>query len=628
MPITQFRTWHRLSIYRVAEGGEALNLSPMPGEPSRMSLTLDELCLLLVCNEFRTLEEHVVRFVTWRQDQVLAEVDLRFGELKQKALPFFDPIFSALNQLARLRVRRGLQNPSQIRDKLKWLCRQGLIVDSNRYSISKHDDQAEDDSLDVVGIVTAGNPSLVSRATLGVYTAFSERSVKPKVLVITGDQSGGSLSGLSSTDQSKVSFWGYQEKNTLINRLSAVGIPREVLEWTLIGLFPGAIDTGANRNCLHLLSAGRIVLSLDDDVVLNELYHRSQVCQQVSISSLGDPRSHVSWASLHEAKKSVRPVVGNIDSHLCGFLGWRLVNASAMKGDLVLEKHISDRALRLIAEKRVSKVSFVCPSLVGDSGMGWPTRLALVSRIGDVRLLNSSSDSTQPFTSRWCTRTVGNPVLSLSEFFMSTCYLFSNDDCLLPFLPSFRYQDGVYGYGLRVLRPGSLIAYSPLGIVHNPLSRASFPVSALATPVPRRLARILMGIVGPLMNPLYSWTSAEGCMAIAASCREVARLGDSSLREFLYWDYWSSSRNSLERIQERLSDPDQSEFIRKSLLDLMRQIEYRLRDPDSSFPTEAASTGLDGLKFTRIALGRFGDVIAHWPALWDYARKNCLLVDE
>lgn len=226
---------------------------------------------------------------------------------------------------------------------------------------------------------------------------------------------------------------------------------------------------GAMRNQLLLQAAGRLVLSVDDDV-LPDFVTATGAAEGWRLSTALDPTSWTPFAQRDDAwsgARSLDPVAPH--EGVIGERASRLVDARADRSgsNPSLDDEVSSGA-------RVVVSAF---GLAGDAGasrasmwLGAPpeARMAALERFPDL------------FCARTLRRVAPRPTLTSSPWFMAPCFALDARTVLPPFLPEQRNTDGLWGLTLRRVTRSGLIAHLPLAIRHDPTETRRFEVADLA----------------------------------------------------------------------------------------------------------------------------------------------------
>ena len=166
-----------------------------------------------------------------------------------------------------------------------------------------------------LAIPTCNRPELLRRCIRSYRDHFRKFGRFPKLLV--ADDSNTTEMGASTkavveeaakTWGSAVEYVGLEEKRRLIDRLAEGGeIPRDILEFGILGPGGPTQGAGANRNAIMLQTMGDLVLSVDDDTVCEPCVAPEPERDGLKFGSDSDPSEYWFFADRQAALGFVRP---------------------------------------------------------------------------------------------------------------------------------------------------------------------------------------------------------------------------------------------------------------------------------------------------------------------------------
>ncbi len=435
---------------------DTLSLQQLPGQQhlvinhytnQRTILRADLLPFLRLCESFRTLQEH--------QQAITASLN--------------DPRLSS----------------AAVTDWLNHLRHTGMLLNAQQWLERTQNSRrvAEQDSdLDwVLAIITCDRPMLLQRLLNSTITHIKTLNRHPVKVLLLDDSRQKDHQVVNRSHwanwlnqcELQGEYWDREARSDLCKRLQQSGMAKEAqtIDWLLS---PNAHATetstpGQTRNLALLLSAGRRLLLLDDDCVLDPRAH-AQRCQSPHIGSL--PVQLMGFGDQAALNQAMKPIdVNPFDSHL-RHLGKHPQDVLGQ-----LEQNWQDptwlRTLDPIARKRLNgntRVSVTVNGTCGDPGtehMDW-----LYTRPSDC--LTQLGQYLQQFSKRdqiercfW--RGYNQPVLTYDENLMTTTLTGLDNRLLLPcMLPAGRNEDLVLGNGITTLHPDALFLIDSWSLPHHP----------------------------------------------------------------------------------------------------------------------------------------------------------------
>ncbi len=363
---------------------------------------------------------------------------------------------------------------------------------------------------------------------------------------------------------------------------------RELLEYALLPCSDGP-GWGVNVNAAMLASAGRLLVSTDDDVFCRPARPRARRGDAV-----GGDASAVAFSKAFQ------------NGDLLYYPSREALLASLEE----VEVDVIGSYERLLGPRPEGRVLAACPGMYGDSAMGSArSRLAFEGRSREALMAGGYEALS---LSRELARIADRTTVSTSAQLIMTQAAFDNRVPIPPFLPLGRNPDGLCAVLTRLIYPDSLTAYLDFGLLHAP-------------PEPRAHARA--DLVG------YRPGLAELVMALAIACRpdagvtepgerfgalgnalgELATLRNADLVEALHasWAlYLSSYAERLESLLERYGrSPEPWAADVDEHIDAVN--EY-LREPSALFGSTGCGLSVDGV---RRHLRLYGGLLAAWPDL-------------
>jgi hypothetical protein len=143
---------------------------------------------------------------------------------------------------------------------------------------SRGDDADRAESLDCLAIPTCDKPEYLRRCLESYRAHFDEHGREVSIVVVDGSRTAAGASSTKSIARSanrgraNVTYAGPGERQELRRRSTRAGVDPDVVEWLLPDA-PPHYAAGATRNVALLATAGRRVLTVDDDTVCSLREH-------------------------------------------------------------------------------------------------------------------------------------------------------------------------------------------------------------------------------------------------------------------------------------------------------------------------------------------------------------------
>jgi len=415
---------------------------------------------------------------------------------------------------------------------LARLADEGLFVTSDLPSSLRREGTATD--VGAIGFVTRNRPQTLLRSVQS-YSRQQYRLNRNQPLIIVDDagseqeaQTRTALTTISRQRGTPTYYIPRSATEAYCRRLArVVGISSETLSFGLGGLDDMDCRTGANRNMLLLATAGMTLFSVDDDTVCCPALP-SGANGGIRFDSDTEPRTFRFFRDMREALRSVRGADVDVLSEHGRFLG---ATPSACvrgcnDGSLEWADDINARFLEQVRMDR-GRVMVTMNGLVGDSGIGWPTRLLKLQGRSREECTGTEMAYAIACGTRTVTRTTDKVTLSDTVFCMSTFVGLDNRFVLPPFMPIGRGQDTLFGRLLRQCYPDGLVIFLPTMLLHDPAEYRSQSREDVRRFYGYRMATII-GVIAASCHV----DAPDGASRIKRIGRHLTDLASLSAREF------------------------------------------------------------------------------------------------
>ncbi len=361
---------------------------------------------------------------------------------------------------------------------------------------------------------------------------------------------------------------------------------------------------GALRNQLLLQAAGRVVLSVDDDV-LPDFVASPRAHEGWRLSAQVDPTEW--WPVAQRADAWREATSGDPAALHEGVIGRR---ASSLL-DARSERLGSDPALEaeVAGDARVVVSTF---GLAGDAGASRASIWLGASPDARARALERFPDV---YAARAMLRVAPRATITSSPWFMAPCFAMDARGILPPFLPEQRNTDGLWGMTLRRITRSGLIAHLPLAIRHDPSDDRRFEIGDLARDAVAFRVTDLLALWIAVDPPrgatpqerLRAFGAALGALSVASPAVRVKRVEEIAR-------IWLRAVHSRVVAARREGGPQPWQ---DALADAESAVQRALVAPPWPCGSEGGRSPDDTLA---ALLGRYALCLDAWPELWAAAQ--------
>jgi hypothetical protein len=398
--------------------------------------------------------------------------------------------------------------------------------------------------------------------------------------------------------------------------LAKLAAPDEIVPM----LAPGSV--GANRNLLLLMTAGELLLTIDDDVVC-ETWAGGDAGDGLGFMGHNQERFDTAFfASRTHAFDAVTGTGQDLlaaHSALLGHAVAELIGASSRPVDLAGAcAHLRSS----IDKGRHLAVKATCAGVAGDAGVYCPYRLLF--SVGPLRglLLSSVSTFQTAMMSREASRIVRTNIVTHDPGVMGLCMGVANRDVVPPFLPIGRNEDGVFGVMLAAADRSAVFGHVPVGVLHDSDRPSERPDGEMRSATESRLADVIIPLVRhtQVTSPATCerWLHDTGQRFI-----DLANRGWHDVRALVAELIREERRVELEYVDQAISEADCPRYWRDALVLYRDRLTASMANQEFFLPVEfhRAGTAEEGYRALQASLLSFGRLLATWPALWNAARS-------
>jgi hypothetical protein len=418
------------------------------------------------------------------------------------------------------------------------------------------------------------------------------------------------LSDFARTDGADVRLADVRQKALFAEKLAREAqIPVSLAHLALLGDRTYLNTVGANRNCLLLDGVGRRVVSIDDDVHVNEMV-ASAHDDRVSITSDGETSTWIDdsvtftpyaadMLALHEA--------------VLGGTAWTQIRERHWDGE-----RLSDR-LRLLTTEGSGSVRISYLGCHGDCAMPSAATLLTLTGPGRRRLLASAQTYEKALSSRALTRI--SKSLLITDNIRSCFGLAHGVDAtslLPPFFPVLTGEDFLFAHMTLLCDRSAVFAHVPVAVKHN---------ADVGRPYSRDLAleagreSHLLSVLGAILSRQTDGRG-DGRHDLSALGRSLMNIGDMASTDFAEYldDIIRTAKSQyLEHMHGLLRRYGFGPMCwSRDVIRQLDRVEATVNSPNRLLPTDApAGCTSDDLQ-TLIRL--YGELLTAWPNIWNAAK--------
>lgn len=402
---------------------------------------------------------------------------------------------------------------------------------------------------------------------------------------------------------------------------SLAGCSEEISRFALFGDAATGRSIGANRNALLLLTVGRQVLSVDDDIVATVQFQPGLGNDSSLCFRSGDPYEMRFFGTRDEALRAASTaqvdVVAEHEAVLSATLEDLVVRFAGPAGPKFEDPctHLQ-RGL----SSNFGRVAVTFSGILGDSGMSSSSRLLFSQGATRAVLLQSEEYYRRALVCREVVRVARETAISHGGPCFMGCAGLDNRDLLPPFMPALRGEDGIFGVMVSRLMCGAYFGYLPFALLHTGGStgRAYTPDSTC----PRNLIRFCDLIVS-MVGSIEERDGEMSAAALTRAGRVLADIGAMSRQAFT--EYLSShavdmARRSIALLTDLARrHPDSPRFWIEDIEERMGHWQAVITNPDDALPYDVPG---DKVETARRLILKFGLLLQAWPAMVEGAKQK------
>lgn len=478
-----------------------------------------------------------------------------------------------------------------------------------------------------LGIITCGKPALLRRSVAS-WVAFARRHARDLRITIVDDSP---TPGLAEAQRQaartleaelgiRLRFVAPESRTALARELARLsGVEPALADFAVSGCPQPRVGIGGSRNLLNLVTAGRRVLSADDDVIaafevppphhLGLWIHGEDVPMHTYFfESVAETEARVPVSAEPDALALHESFVG----HSVASIVARLSGPASLRG--------AGQPLTAAIQQRTVRIAATALGLAGDCASDCLGFYSLLSG-GDTeqRVL---ARPTPLAPSREVLRRPEFPILCQGVYFMTFCHAVDNTLPLPPYFPVGRGEDQAWQKLLHWSLPDTVVGHLPLAVRHRPDGERRFSADDYLNPCARFPGNaFLLGLLGGAPPPSAEQGTATRLAALGRYLAQAA--GDPARFAALVdgaWRAYLSHHRSLV-VAAAASRTGYPAWWHDSLRSIRERLDRSLARTDAVPLDYATLVGAPAIDALRRDVQKFAALLAVWPQLRQAATR-------
>lgn len=368
------------------------------------------------------------------------------------------------------------------------------------------------------------------------------------------------------------------------------------------------IPYGRSWNWGILLSAGKGVVFLDDDCLLNAY---APPMTGSATAKLGSSNKDIVFLTkklpIAQQLQAINlDPIASLASHLGIAVGQLKLEDSSFINALVKQTD------RLQAQ---SKIVLTTQGVAGEPGSSSPTWLYNLGATSEARFIgNNEAEYQSNKTERFAWTGHSSPKLSYADSHSMVARAMDNRQLLPATLPIMRNEDAVFTHLINYLYPFDVSYENAWAIEHLPEIERKWDDSDLDKPIAFNHAGAIGVILKEMVNDNLSATPTERLAVFVNKLKSVTNVSEAEFKSWLYNEQQSYRAMKIHLLQAQLnSHPNVPDYWKK---DIQRQINSSVTDSQLYLPDDLSVAELQQV------FKLFIDGLALWPSLWDFAKNS------
>jgi hypothetical protein len=419
-----------------------------------------------------------------------------------------------------------------------------------------------------------------------------------------------------------VLYSGEEERRRFAAALVARGAcDPKAIEFALLDPLGTGFACGANRNALLLHGAGRMLCSVDDDVVCQLSTLPEIRTERVSMFSNCDPFAR--WlftdrASALDAAQIVERDFLAAHEELLGRSVGEFFPPDLTVDDLSLVDAGDDLVRRLAVGPARVRTSYL--GHFGDPGIPSSSYYLYYERANRERMVASEEHYRAALASR--SVLAAAPALSIGDASVSPGMAmgFDHRELLPPFFPVLHAEDFIFGSTVWQCCAGSVAGHQPLAIFHDPPPGKSILQPSDLGPKCRvvlfEFAHLLRRVIRDIELAQRAPT-ADRTRSLGRALSELAAMPPADFMEVLHQKLLEHESEKLGYLDKQLEQGDLPEFWRRDAEHLLLNARESVTAEDFDIPHDLKTgrTSAENRHFMQTLFARYGQLLQEWPAI-------------
>ena len=488
-----------------------------------------------------------------------------------------------------------------------------------------------------VSVITNDRPQFLKAAIETIVNALAKHNVKIPITVFDdsvettiADQNSETVKQTSENLYPNISYFGKKEKDSFLDALfkktEAHGIEKKLLDFALYGRdeFKICKGPGGNRNISILKSAGKKIISFDDDIeIISNAEKRDASFSNKDISFDKNPE-----AELFDDMKKAEKILSNFDKDpLASFFETTGAYTKELLEDAINSgAKIDTEEFRADTGYSIEKTGGkIIATMAGLYGGRW------FSRIGKI-YTNNGANRTRFYKKKSVYQNIKkNPLVSL----FSSSIRISNAPLLItsaysidlsgitapPFPPSGRNEDSIWALLALYVNKNSFIAHIPAAVYHSEKNKKDLTEKNYSD------ASADLGLINFLIidyiKTRESFFMLDPSLAyIGKHLRELSQYSVSDWLDMCNMVWMKYTGKFIEELENNLDIyKKKPKFWAADVIGYIELLKKQALSPHNSLPSEfrAGNSIEDACKLHKLFLGEYGKLLEAWPSIMEAA---------
>lgn len=597
---------------------------------------------LISCTDFKTLDEHTQAYLLKRQTQIVIR---QTHSLIQKCIKI---LTSKLIEFG-IEVPILKQEFQTVKKQLNTFVKNGILVAQDDVFISVITTVSDykiksgtSERIQIMGIPTRNRKELLTRCIHSYLENFKQNN-RECSFYIADDSDYDVPESRRVTEELCERFgvnilWADRMyRQTFANSITKISeVPETITRFSLVGDKRCDLRTGACRNTLLLLAAGQPSIQVDDDTICGIL-PSPQVREGMAISSEMDCNQYQFYDNRESVIEQQSATLNRdffaVHEELLGkqaveIIRERVCLNTDSTGDVSSPNftHLNtDRMEAGLFEKLSQpdmRVAVSYTGALGDSGLSchwW--RLFFLNGDSFTHLANDEQTYFNSIRSRLQLRVTSQVTISDGPFYMPMNIGLDTRRLLPPFTPVQRNQDGPFSQLLFMGFKEVCRGYSPYAILHEPQGRPALEDRSKMLAVgPYRMPDILDAIIWSLSQWPFGSNPAKNIQTVGQYLLDLSQLPTNHFKIDVHRICLHTIQKRIGYIQHCIEERfDAPEYWHKDAQQVLVNFQELMQQENLCIPCDLPGSAQERLALFQELVGKFGQVLIHWPAMWDAA---------